>query len=83
MTKVLLDIALREHDKRVEEYIELEKLLPAGRELTAMRVAVAALRESGRGFAADAIEAYVERLIAAGAIEAYVERLIAAGKTGW
>lgn len=52
----------REHDKRVEEYIALERLLPHGLELSALRNAVSMLRENGHGYVADVIDAYVDRL---------------------
>ena len=60
----------REHDKRVEEYAELERLLPHGLELSALRNAVTMLREKGHGYVADIIAAYVDRLAEA-------------GRTGW
>lgn len=60
----------REHDKRVEEHRELERLLPHGLELSALRNAVTMLREKGHGYVADIIAAYVERLAKA-------------GRTGW
>lgn len=58
--------ALREHDKRVEEYSELEKLLPRGLEIAAIRNAANTLREKGHGFVADILSAYVDRLAKAG-----------------
>lgn len=59
-----------EHDMRVEEYRELERLLPHGLELSALRNAVTMLREKGHGHVSDIIAAYVDRLAKA-------------GRTGW
>ena len=70
MTKVLLDIARREHDKRVEEYKELEGLLPSGLELAAIRGAATVLRNNGNTYVA-------------GILNAYLDRLAQAGRTGW
>jgi hypothetical protein len=54
----------REHDTRVEEYIALEKMLPAGKERAAIHVAINALRESGHGYVADILDGYIKRLAA-------------------
>jgi hypothetical protein len=54
----------REHDKRVEEYIALEKMLPAGKERAAIHVAINALRVVGNFNVADILDGYIKRLAA-------------------
>jgi hypothetical protein len=51
----------REHDKRVDEYVELHNRLPQAIEIAAMRFAVTALREGGHGHVANILDAYVDR----------------------
>jgi hypothetical protein len=52
----------REHDNRVEEYIELEKMLPMGFERDAMRRGVAALADAGLTLVAARLQHYLLRL---------------------
>ena len=59
---ILLDIARREHDKRVDEYRKLAGLLPQGMECAAIRCAVKKLRECGHPYVAEILAAYIERL---------------------
>jgi hypothetical protein len=51
----------REHDRRVEEYVQLEERLPHSIEIEAMRFAVNVMRERGHGYVADILAAYVDR----------------------
>lgn len=51
----------REHDKRVVEYIELERLLPTGNERAAIRAASTYGATAGSAVAAT-MRAYIERL---------------------
>lgn len=55
----------REHDTRVEEYIELEKLLPMGFERDAMQRGVVALADAGLTLVAARLQHYLLRLEAA------------------
>lgn len=51
----------REHDKRVEEYVQLHERLPQSIEIAAIRFAITALRDGGHGHVADILAAYVSR----------------------
>jgi hypothetical protein len=52
----------REHDNRVEEYRKLRAMLPSGMEIAAMRLAVEALRKSGKPLVARILTTYMDRL---------------------
>ena len=51
----------REHDKRVVEYIELEKRLPTGLEISAIRFAINECERQGATRVAKVLSAYVDR----------------------
>lgn len=56
----------REHDRLVLEYMDLEKVLPGGRERWAMRQAVIALADAGQLWASAILSAYLLRLESTG-----------------
>lgn len=61
-----LEDAESEHDKRVEEYRELERMLPNGIRRSAIRVAIKSLADTGKHHVAALLSEYLRCLEAAG-----------------
>lgn len=60
-TKFAVQYLQREHDKRVEEYIALQKRLPSGLEISAIRFAINECDRQGKAQVAKVLSAYVDR----------------------